>query len=82
MIRPLTSASVNSDNLYLFARRKYLPINPSLVEGEECVNAYLNVMAPSEADEDAVICCENSTSDSGRFAFLETGICSSKVRDT
>lgn len=73
-----------SDCVSMVLRRKYLPIDPSRA-GLDCAGrAYINVMASSETDAGAVICCRNTASFniSGRFALLARGICSSKVRDT
>jgi hypothetical protein len=61
---------------------------------QECSTAYLNVMATSAFERDALICCSNggtsnalihlrehgSKHDNNNWVWMETGICTSKVR--
>jgi hypothetical protein len=54
-----------------FVDRKYIPIQASLA-GTNCLRGFLDVMAHSRDDPEAIVCCgEEST---------VTGICPSKVR--
>jgi hypothetical protein len=79
---------VNLASCFIF--RKYLPITPSLVVDQEvvpCTTAYLNVMAASAQEPDAIVCCPRREIPSSPAAHdhswmtLETDICTSKVRE-
>jgi len=61
--------------------RKYIPIFPPSRAGSDCDRAFLNVMASSEEEEGAIVCCKNREfSESGSLIETLTSICPSEVR--
>ena len=54
--------------------KKYTPVSTELVD-ESCNTVYLNIMSDSRDEDEAVVCCNESTLP---FSILETSLCSSK----
>jgi len=61
--------------------RKYIPIFPPTKAGSDCDRAFLNVMAGSETEQDAIICCKNKEllAENGNLIETLTSICPSEV---
>ena len=60
--------------------RKYIPIFPPSRAGSDCERAFLNVMASSKDEDEAVICCKNKElSESDGLINALTSICPSEV---
>jgi hypothetical protein len=63
-------------SFFLKKSRKYIPIEPKKLN-RDCRKAFLNVMASSANEEDAIVCCEGKTSsESIPQLLLGMGLCS------